>query len=611
MKKPFLTYYNDEYRFLVEAGKEFAKNQPARAEKLNITGEKKDPNVERLLEGFAFLTAKIRERLDDELPQFTDGVMGLLWPHFLRPIPALTTLKFSPRENQIREAQTIESGAEVLSQPVGSQKIACKFRTCWPVRLLPLKLEKVSLSATPQGKHVITFRFQLTKGAKYEKIFAPPDKTPGQETAGDDRIRLFLHSDPPITASLLFLFLTYYVEKTVIKPVNQNAPFCEIPGQAGVAPAGFAKGENLWPDSAHTLAGYRLLQEYFAFPAKFRFIDLAGLNLFTPPAEMAAFEVQIFLRKNFREDLRFSAENFDLFQTPIINLYSESMYSIKLSQLRPEYPATPNTKADHVEVYAIDKVVGKEEKTRKERVYSLFNSFRHASSSGPQNETPRFYKAFSRRDPNNRWETVLAFESPDLQNGGWPEETIMLTATCMDGALPGKEVKQGFIKSISSNSKNIKSDLQFSNPESPTAPIYPPQKENLQWRLLSHMALNFVSLADRNALQELLALYNWPRDEISYEANNRRIKGIREIVAAPDHYVMSRAAIRGTHLTVKLEEDHFNFDRGDLYLFGLLLREALEHFATINSFVRLTVIAEPSGETFTWPPRLEQGIPTL
>jgi len=608
MKKPFLTYYNDEYRFLVEAGKEFAKNQPVRAQKLNITGADKDPNVERLFEGFAFLTAKIRARLDDELPQFTDGVMGLLWPHFLRPIPALAMLKFAPRDNLIREAQTIERGAEVLSQPVGPQKTACKFRTCWPVRLLPLKLEKVDLSPTRQGKHVITFRFQLAKGAKYEKVFAPPAKPAGNETpAGDDRIRLFLHSDPPMTASLLFLFLTYYVEKTVIKPANQNAPVCEIPEQAGVAPAGFAKDENLWPDSAHTLAGYRLLQEYFAFPQKFRFIDLQGLSRFTPPAEMDAFEVQVFLRKNFREDLRFSAENFNLFCAPIVNLYSESMYSIKLNQLRPEYPATPYTTAEQVEVYSVDTVTG-EDKIRKKHVYLPFNSFRHVSNAGPQTGQPRFYKAFSRRDPNNRWETVLAFGGHELQNSGFPEETVSLTATCMDGALPSKEVRPKF---ISIRSKNFKSEIPFFNLEQPTPPIYPPQQEDLQWRLLSHMALNFVSLADRGALQELLELYNWPRDEISYEANRRRIQGIREITAAPDQYVMNRAAIRGTHLTIKLEEDHFNFDHGDLYLFGLLLSEALAHFATINSFVRLTVIAEPSGVNFVWPPRLEKGIPTL
>jgi type VI secretion system protein ImpG len=605
MNKDFLKYYNDEYNYLVEAGKEFAENQPERAGYLQIKSAQRDPYVERLFEGFAFLTARIRKRLETELSEFTEGIMELLWPHFLRPIPSLAILRFAPKEGVLREPATISAGTEVMSD-------VCKFRTCWNVRVLPVQLQKVSRSRTKEGQDVIAFRFRMDKGAKYEKIFAPAAKQKSNAPPGDDRIRLFVHSDRLFTASALLLFLTHYVEKTVIKPAAPNAPSYEMPDNEGVIPAGFAKDENLWPDSPNTLAGYRLLQEYFVFPEKFRFIDLLGLNRFAAPAEMDAFEIQVFLSRNLPDDLRFSEQNFDLFCTPIINLTTEEIRPITLDHLRPEYAVVPRARPEHTEVYAIESVTGIEAKTRVKHIYLPFHSFRHVSQNGQGPKQQRFFKAFSRFDEKKRWKTTLAFRGHDLQNGPLTPETISMTATCMNGALPNEDKRT---KSICNPSKDFKLDVPFYNLDRPTPPIYPPPasagEAGLQWQLLSHMALNFTSLSDINVLKEMLDLYNWPRDENSHAANRKRIHGIREVVVEPDQDVVNRAVVRGAKITLRLHEDDFNHDKGDLYLFGLVLNEALAHFATINSFTRLIVVAEPSGEEFKWSSKLRMGIPTI
>jgi len=599
MKKSFLKYYDDEYEFLVEAGKEFNKNQPKRGKYLGITNEVKDPYIERLFEGFAFLTARLRQRLDAELPEFTEGVMGLLWPHYLRPIPALSMLKFTPKEGKLREPLLIERGAEVLSNPIGAQAYVCKFRTCWNVRLLPLALDKVSLETNRYGRHEIKFRFRLTPGAKYENIF-PLSKSGAGANAEENRIRLFLNSDPPMTASLLLLYLTYYAEKATLLPVAGEAE-----QRVAIAPAGFAEEENLWPASPQTLSGYRLLQEYFAFPQKFSFIDMIGLNRCQLPAGTGAFEIQVLLKKNFPEGHRFGAENFDLFCTPIINLYAEDIRPISLNFLRPEYPVTPQ--ADHAEVYAIEEVIGFENKTRKKHPYLPFNSFRHAAANGHANgEAPRFYKASSRFDPNGKWESVLSFGGHELQDGQLPQETVTISATCMNGAVP-KELRQ---RSICNRSQNFKHDVPFYNLSQPTPPIYPPPEDGLQWRLLSHMSLNFLSLTDIGALKELLSLYNWKRDEFMQQVNRSRIDGIREIKPEPDQHAIKNNLIRGTGIKMTLDETKFT-DRGDLYLFGCILKELLAHFATINSFVRLSIVTDPNGETFTWPPSLDKGVPII
>jgi type VI secretion system protein ImpG len=593
---------------LTEAGKEFAKNQPDRAQYLSITDEKKDPYVERLFEGFAFLTARIRERLEAELPEFTEDLMGLLWPHYLRPIPALAILKFAPREGKLREPLIIERDTEVLSQAVkvaprpGMQfTLACRFRTCWNARLLPLQLEKVTLDTTSLGKHVLTLRFRLTGGAKYEKIFSaatpPPDKRGA--SVSEDRIRLFLNTEAP---SLLLLYLTHYAKKAVVKAVNGEAS-----APIEILPVGFDQEDNLWPVSPHTLIGYRILQEYFAFPQKFSFIDLAGLSRLRPPAGLEAFEIQVFLDKNFPDGARFSGENFQLFCTPIVNLFADDVRPLLLSHLRPEYPIAPQS--ERSEIYAVEKVVGYETKTRNKHEYLPFHSFRHVSRNGQGAVQQRFFKNFSRFDPSNTlWETALAFGGHDLQSGQLPPpETVTIEATCMNDALPIKELRQ---RTINSPSKKFQHDVPFYNLNQPTLPVYPPRRNSLQWRLLSHMSLNFMSLTDIKILQQLLELYIWDKDETALKTKQHRIQGIREVSAKPDYLVVGRATIRGANVTIKLDDKHFKV-LGDLYLFGLVLKEVFSHFATMNSFVRLTLVAESTGEMFTWSPNLEKGLPTV
>jgi type VI secretion system protein ImpG len=151
-------YYQDELAYLREMGQEFARANPQGA---HFVGEaSSDPDVERLLEGFAFLTARLRQKLENELPELTHSLLELLWPHYLRPIPSTTIIQFEALPQAAKEVRTIPRGAELHSIPVDGTP--CRFRTVSDVTLAPLILETLTLrkDATPQLK----LRFRLPDG---------------------------------------------------------------------------------------------------------------------------------------------------------------------------------------------------------------------------------------------------------------------------------------------------------------------------------------------------------------------------------------------------------------------------------------------------------------
>src|SRR5471032_2029837 len=147
-----LRYFDAEMRYLREAGKEFARAHPDRAAMLNLDKPgARDPYVERLFEGFAFLMGRLREKLDDDLPELTEGLVSLLWPHYLRTIPSLSVVELMPEVGRMKDSEPIGRGFEVLSQPVGPQRTLCRYTTTQDLILQPLALESVRVAHEPDG----------------------------------------------------------------------------------------------------------------------------------------------------------------------------------------------------------------------------------------------------------------------------------------------------------------------------------------------------------------------------------------------------------------------------------------------------------------------------
>src|ERR1700709_773112 len=261
-----LRYYEAEMRYLRDAGKEFAQAFPDRARMLNIdrVGER-EPHVERLFEGFAFLVGRLRQKLDDELPELTEGLVSMLWPHYLRMIPSLSILEITPTEGSLQSHEVLAAGLEVLADPilVDKESVECVYRTTQAVDLYPVKLIEANAHAREDGRSVIRLRLELQPQIPRAQMHIP-------------RLRCSLHADRPVALSL------YTALSATPLAVHVRIPGCpeDRPGLPQtmqglrVEAAGFKAEERLWPKADNAFGGYQLLLEYFTFPEKFMLVDL-------------------------------------------------------------------------------------------------------------------------------------------------------------------------------------------------------------------------------------------------------------------------------------------------------------------------------------------------
>jgi type VI secretion system protein ImpG len=575
-------YYEDEMHYLHEAGKEFAKAHPEQTKYLNIESvADRDPYVERLFEGFAFLTGRIREWLDDELPEYTESLFGLLWPHFLKPIPALSILEFQPKPGFIQETTVFERGTEVRSNPVGEESAICRFTTTQDVLLQPMKLLDTKLNWPPDGTTNLTLHFELDSGVDFQNLQM-------------SSLRLFFHAEPTI-ASMMYLFFTRHVAKVIICAGDtENAAF-ELEGQEWIKPGGLTTEEGLLPYSQYSFSGYRLLQEYLSFRQKFWFVDLLGLEKFSPPPKTTEFQILVFFDRLYPEEKRFKSENIRLYCTPIVNLFSTDAEPVRGDHLVSEYRVIASTRQPRSsEVYNIEELVSVEEATGKRHKYVPYNSFKHGQG---KSKDLRYFTSTTRLGPTERYETYIALYGFDLTHEQLPVETLSPEIACTNSSLPHEKLQERMITQPAPDFADI---ATFENLSQPTLDLHPPvhRHKDFFWKLISHMSFNHMSVASTEALAGLLDLYDWT----TTDANQRRIEGLRSVSWGPKESIHHGAVIRGVEVTIEVQDGHFA-DEGDLCLFGVVMSEFFSLYATINSFVHLTLISMPSGRRYQWKPK--------
>lgn len=581
-------YYQDELRYLYQAGKEFARSHPEIARYLHIDSESKDdrdPYVERLFEGFAFLTGRIRERLDDELPELAESLCTMLWPHYLRPVPSVSVLEFKPRPGLVQQTTIFPAGMEVHSIPAGDEATVCRFRTAQDVRINPLKLEDVTLSWPSDGTSTASLRFVIERGAEYGKLQLNP-------------LRLYFHAEDSV-ASMMHLFFSRHVKKVVISAGKAQ---CELEGPVGSRPAGLQAGDALLPYSRYAPAGFRLLHEYLSFRRKFWFVDLHGLDRMAPPAKTMEFQVQCFFDRPYPEEKKFNADNIRLFCSPVINLFRMDAEPVRMDHLQTEYRVIPDIQhpKSH-EVYSVDTVVGTEEGTGQRHTYHpLFT----VAGTETREDDRRYFNASTRIGPTGQRQTFISLGGFAAKDGDIPVETLSPEITATNGSLPREKLQEHTITQPAPDFPNIAS---FDNLTQPTLDLHSRgraldaarrQEENFLWKIISHLSLNFMSIATLKAMRAILELYDWTGSE----ANRRRIAGLRNVTWAPREILYRSAVIRGAEVTVEVQDGHFA-DEGDLCLFGLILSEFFSTYATINSFVHLHIVTKPSELHYHWEPR--------
>jgi len=570
----FNRYFQQEMAYLRDLGEAFSKAHPAVAPMLS--GPSADPDAERLLEGVAFLTALLRQKLDDEFPEIIHEMIQLIWPHYLRPIPSTSIVAFTPKPT-LKESMTIPAGIHIASVPVDGT--SCLFRTCYDVDVHSLTLLEASFVEPPGRPPAIKLLLEL-RGLKLS------DWQP-------EVLRFFLAGGHSTAADLYFL-LRHHLRQIIISPHDSGASLLLTPEH--LRPVGFSQEEGIIPYPSNSFPGYRIVQEYFILPEKFLFLDLVGWERWQERGDGSRFEITFELDDLPFPSPRVKTENFILSATPVINIFPHDADPIRLDHRKTEYLVRPSGgNAPHYQVYALEKVVGFVQGTAQERLYVPFEVFT------PEPEANPVYHVNLRRSPvRSGFDVYLSVAYP--KEAGPPvSETLSIQLLCTNGSLP-EGIQLGDISLPTSSSPEF---VEFTNIRRPTSNVLPPLGTNLLWRLLSHLSLNYVSLAKAEDLRALLELYIFEesRDRTAILANKKRIASIEQIETRASNRLMSGVMMRGREIRMNLRHDHFA-SQGDLFLFGCVLDHFLGSYASINTFTNLIIKEVLKGELYQWPARI-------
>lgn len=571
-------HYEDELGRLKTLAGEFARDNPALAPML--LGSSADPDVERLLEGVAFLTALLRDKLDDAFPEFIQDLTTLVLPHYLMAMPCSAMMCFRPRVDEGR-ALTIPRGTEVLSVPVDGT--ACRFRTCHDLEVPGLEIAEASLQRSPGQAPALRLRLRVADGTR-------PVQLSG--------LRLFLDGSHAEACHLLLL-LTRHVRAVhvgCLKPSGDFEALHVLPAET-LRPAGFEHALLDYP--AHAFDGYRVLQEYFAQPAKFLFVRLDGV----PPLPSGTREVRLDLQLDrawpWMPEVR--NDSFMLGVVPAVNLFEQDAEPIEVDHRRSEYPLVPQVPTpEHYRVHEIEQVVGLEHGRQQTRTWQPFHLY-----PGPDAQRVPGYRSVVRPHPLDATpHTVLSLNYPP---GHVPRpEVLSVRLRCTNGSLP-ENLGRGDICHATTTTPDR---TRFYNLQPPSPARSARADAQSMWRAQSHAALNFLSLADAATLRSMLGLYasghergDGPEGAALEAANQRRIEGIETVHAEPQTVIVGPCSmLRGQLVRVGCRPEHFA-GVGDLYLFGCVLDAFFADYAGINSFVQLEIENLQTSSVYTWPPR--------
>ena len=585
-------HYQDELEYLREVGPEFAQANPEIARFLGDRGS--DPDVERILEGVAFLGGRIRQKLDDELPELTAGMMGLLWPHYLRPIPSMTIMELLPEIEAMQAPLGVEAGAEFASIPVDGTR--CRYRSCWPMVLRPWTLQEVRLETAAAKPVRLILRLRASPKVKLDQLEL-------------DSVPLYLAGEPR-TAFALYLLLAAHVDQVTVSDGSERHDRPEFTlDPAQVVPAGFKRSESVLPYPVRSFAGYRLLQEYLAFKERFLFVNIEGLGGAVAHLELdETVELVITFNRRLETLPLVSRDNVRLHCVPVINLFAHSAEPIRVKRDRTEYLIQPSragvASRRHLEPYSVDQVTGViRTDSIAQREYSPFYSFDHMQ--GPDRRTATYYQTHVRPnvlggDPRMGTDTYVSFVIGSDTRTLASEETVSVELTCTNRHLPS-ELRAGDIGEPTDNSPP---NTRFRNLLKPTETIAPPLGNGLHWRLISHMSLNYVSLTNAGHFKELLRIYDFQSEHDAQRAlaSQRMLAGIVSVRSSFDERMVRGSPLRGSRVEMELNEDHFAGE-GDAYLFATVLDRFIGLYATLNAYAQLTVRFTKSGRVYKFPAR--------
>ena len=591
-----LEYYQRELQYLRHAGVDFARRHPKVAARLQLGPEgTPDPHVERLIEAFAFLTARVQRNIDSGFPRLTDALLGALYPQLSAPIPAMAIARFTQNDTPA-SGTVLPRGLALAATTTQDQR--CRFRTCYATTLWPIKLEAPD--------HIARDRWSFLDGEKnVESVVRLPIRAlpGGLKALAEGSLRLFLGG---AAGPALRLADSLIADCAQIAFVGAHGSQTILLAKDVLSQVGFGDDEAVLPETRQGHSAYRLMQEYLNFSEKFRFFDLKFPSLkLLPDLEFDdSVEILFLLRSAARGVLSLSAESFQLGCTPVINLFPHLADPMRLDYRRPEYRIVPDAQMERVlEVHSIISVTGNSPISETRIEYSPFFSTDHSRES----DLPEcFWVARTDRDGVFGSDTWLSFVDLTLGPASPSEQTVLVQTLCTNRLLP-EQLSVGQPLFPEQPAGGAHCELI----SSPTTPRPAPKPGSTPWRLVSQLTLNHLSLTEGpdalKALQEILRLYAPEVDA----AAQQQIKGLhaltsRRVVRRIGEGVRT-APVNG--LAIDLHMDEHYFAGGSALLMASVLERFFALYISINTFTEVSVKSLQRRDTWhRWPARLGTAI---
>jgi type VI secretion system protein ImpG len=620
MDRRLIGYYNRELQHLREVGGEFAREFPKIAGRLNLDEFGcADPYVERLLEGFAFMAARVQVKLDAEFPRVTQALLETLYPTYLAPTPSMAVVQFQvdPNDASLAEGVPVPRGTALRGVLGRGEQTACEYRTAHDLRLLPLRVtdakyvtRELTAMGVPAGTDAragIRLRLALGGGVKFDAVKL-------------GSLCFYLRAAPDLQMRLYEQLFAHCRGVAVQRTTRAGEAQTLLP-PACLRPVGFEPGQSMLPTDPRVFTGYRLLQEYFAFPQRFLFFSLDGLDAAAKRCGGSEVDVILLLDEpDLHLENNVDASNFAPFCTPAINLFPRRCDRIHLSDKSFENQVIPDrTRPRDFEVYQVTKVTGHGVRADQQQEFAPFYSVKSGDDDGrayyAMNRTPRMVSANEQRQgQRSKYAGSEAYLSlVDSRSAPYSSDLKQLAveATCTNRDLPlFLPVGRGATDFTVDTGAPVQAIRCVSGVPTPPQPSH--AFGEFSWRLISQLSLNYLSLTDgagdsgtgrgAAALRDLLRLYG----ESAEPHIRRQIEGVRTVSSKPTVARVPApgpiAFARGLEVTLTLDEAAF--EGTGVFLLGSVLEQFFARQVTINSFTRTVLATLERGVVMRWPARL-------
>jgi type VI secretion system protein ImpG len=643
MDRRLLRYYEQELRHLQGMAREFAREYPKVAARLAIDDLEDtcvDPYIERLLEGFAFLAARVQLKLDAEFPRFTQNLLQAVFPHYLAPTPSMCVVEFTPDygDAELAGGYLLPRGSSLRSILGKGDRTTCDYRTAHDVRLFPIKISEVqyytrdvgvldlgqSISSVGPVRGALRIRLNATAGLSISKIQM-------------DRLVLNLRGGGMIPMRLYEQIhgrCKGVVVRSVLPPGARGTRTTDFLPASSVQRVGFEEDEALLPYDSRSFQGYRLLHEYFSFPQRFLFAAVDGVRRAFERCPHDQVEI-IFLFSEESPELEnvVQAEHIGLHATPAINLFPKRADRIFITERFSEFHVLPDrTRPLDFEVYAVTNVTGIGSQAEDQTVFRPFYAARDSDagggSTGAYFATNRVPRALSEREQRAGRRSSYAgsdvyLSLVDSSNAPYAQEIRQLSieTLCTNRDLPlhmpvGR-TDSDFTLDVGAP---VSATTVVAGPTAPRASHIDPKpgqsEGDLSWRLISHLSLNYLSLSDTNqsgggsspategaaALRDILRLYGDRGDPVV----RNQVDGVRSVKVAPITRRIQTPGpiVFGRGLEVNVAMDVANFEGTGCFLLGAVLDHFFARYVSINSFTETVVTGSERETVMRWPARI-------